>query len=142
MLTIAYIVFSLWTLAGAMSDFGLGTLHIKVDESRLIKPNALIIAGDKIYASQKMSVFSPDEQGFLILYATKKALGVADGKLVLADDFQQGIKVSLKDRAENGQNPVLFNGDPKFQLCADDLIGYQSTCDGAINVSLTYDSLL
>ncbi|KAM9922151.1 hypothetical protein OXX80_011950 [Metschnikowia pulcherrima] len=89
-----------------------------------------------------MSVFSPDEQGFLISYATKKALGVADGKLVLADDFQQGIKVDLKDRAENGQNTVSFNGDPKFQLCADDSIGYQSPCDGAINVSLTYDYLL
>ncbi|KAM9908670.1 hypothetical protein OXX79_000219 [Metschnikowia pulcherrima] len=89
-----------------------------------------------------MSVFSPDEQGFLISYATKKASGVADGKLVLVDDFQQGINVSLKDKAEDVQNLVSFNGDPKFQLCADDSIGYQSTCDGAINVSLTYDSLL
>ncbi|KAM9904080.1 hypothetical protein OXX79_002970 [Metschnikowia pulcherrima] len=89
-----------------------------------------------------MSVFTPNEHGFLISYATKKTLCVADGKLVLAHNFQQGIKVNFDDRGEYGQRVVSFNGDRKFQLCADDSIGYKSTCDGAINVSLFYDFFL
>ena len=132
----------LWISGYAIAhvDYEVGTLRI-LGRNGLATPWSLFISNGKIVADEKMSGFCPDDQGRVLLFALGKFLVIRDKKLVLTNSLKE-IGVVKFSSGESDSLLIHLDGDQNFQLCADYLIGYNSTCHGATDITFAYVPIL
>ncbi|KAF7999848.1 hypothetical protein HF325_005697 [Metschnikowia pulcherrima] len=133
----------LWLSGYAIAHVGyeVGSLRI-LGKNGLATPWSLFISNGKIVADEKMSGFCPDDRGRVLLFALGKFLVIRDKELVLSSSFDEIEVVKFSSEAETDPLLIHFDGDNVFQLCADKLIGYNSTCHGATDITFAYVPIL
>ena len=121
--------------------YEVGTLSI-LGKNGLTTPWSLFISDGKVVADEKMSGFCPDDQGRVLLFALGKFLVIRDKKLVLTNSLKEIGVVKFSSDTESGSLLIDLDGNQVFQLCADYLIGYNSTCHGATDIMFAYVPIL
>ena len=133
----------LWLFCHAIADedFEVGTLRI-LSKHGQATPWNLFLSNGKIVADEKMSRFCPDDQGRVLLFAIGKFLVIRNKKLVLTNSLKEIGVVKFSSDTKRDSLLIHLDGDQIFQLCADYLIGYNSTCHGATDITFAYVPIL
>ncbi|KAM9904081.1 hypothetical protein OXX79_002971 [Metschnikowia pulcherrima] len=135
------VILGLLGCAIAQGDFGVGTLRI-LSRNGSRTPWKLFISNGTILADEQMSGFGLDDQGRVLSFANGKYLGFQDKKLVLSSSLNEIEVVKYSSDAKSDPLLIHFDGDYVFQLCADKSIGYNSTCNGATDITFAYVPIL
>ncbi|GEQ67742.1 hypothetical protein JCM33374_g1407 [Metschnikowia sp. JCM 33374] len=131
----------LFSLALAADYIRTGTLYIP-QLFCLGIPNALNIERNKIFVAEEVTFYFFDARGTLESTITGKYLTFnGAGKLVLEEQPDRNFGM----RSHPGMYPrrtVVYKGEAIFELCADGSIGYESECEDAVGVTITYEDYI
>lgn len=103
---------------------------------------SLLAEDDQMYARSKRSEFDYFGNGSVKLADETKYLSVApNGKFILADIPHYGFNLSIIEGITT-MRTMTYKGSNLFDLCADNLIGYMSGCEGAEHAVITFEDIL
>ncbi|GEQ72432.1 hypothetical protein JCM33374_g6119 [Metschnikowia sp. JCM 33374] len=127
-------LFSLFAAALATQNVDFGVLSMTSAENEY--GQSLIVVTDKIFISDRMTVFRYDANSKILRVSPGKYLGINQhGKLAIENAPQYGFHVDNT----TATRWLKYHGDGKFYTCADKQVGTKGTCAGAREVSIFFE---
>lgn len=138
------LTFATWVFAtgdtGDTGDTGYGTLHISLIGNEKIHRN-LLVKKNMIFANDHFSVFNYDGNKTIKLSRSTKFLNVSkNGLLIMIPGSSSDFHVDEEPNLGKIRK-VSYQEDEVFDICSDNLIRYNSSCEGAKKVLMFYVDL-
>ncbi|KAM9906168.1 hypothetical protein OXX79_001709 [Metschnikowia pulcherrima] len=125
----------------ADTNIGFGTLHM-MSQDNVQTQWTFYVVEETVRAGQRLGLldFYPDV-GMIVKLSSKKFLRVnGNGEFKMGD--KPDVNFSMGDQSmKGGRRKLLYNGREEFQLCEDNTVCFNSTCEDARNITISYEEI-
>ncbi|KAM9910445.1 hypothetical protein OXX69_004476 [Metschnikowia pulcherrima] len=130
---------SVLALSLADTDIGFGTLHLMTQDNVRTQWTFYVVE-ETVKAGQRLGLldFYPDI-GMIVKLSSHKFLRVNEkGEFTMGDE--PDVNFSMGDQSvKGGRRKLLYNGREEFQLCEDNTVCFNCTCEGARKITISYE---
>ncbi|KAM9937838.1 hypothetical protein OXX80_002655 [Metschnikowia pulcherrima] len=132
---------SVLALSLADTDIGFGTLHLMTQDNVRTQWTFYVVE-ETARAGRRLGLldFYPDA-GMIVKLSSKKFLRVNEnGEFTKGDEPDVNFSMGGKS-VKGGRRKLLYNGREEFQLCEDNTVCFNSTCEGARKITISYEEI-
>ena len=135
----AFISFLAYSLAD--TDIGFGTLHMMSQDNERTQWTFYVVE-ETVRAGERLGLldFYPDA-GMIVKLSSKQFLRVNEnGEFTMGDEPDVNFLMGDKS-GKAGRRKLLYNGREEFQLCEDNTVCFNSTCEDARAITISYEEI-
>ncbi|KAM9926626.1 hypothetical protein OXX59_003090 [Metschnikowia pulcherrima] len=132
---------SVLALVLADTNIGFGTLHMSSQDNERTQWTFYVVEGT-VRAGQRLGLldFYPDA-GIIVKLSSQKFLRVnGNGEFTMGDEPDDNFQMGGKS-VKGGRRKLLYNGREEFQLCEDNTVCFNSTCEDARKITISYEEI-